>query len=144
MTDAELRIVEFLMTSDAARPADLPDWLLAILEGDRQEEVSHELITATSLLYARRMRPGIGFDAARALIAEYAADPATRRPLRSDHGVPAVLLLRAAEAFGAIRGRPHRLPVRPRGSRVGEAGRGAWQFVNPASTPRVTGDTTSA
>ena len=28
MTDAELRIVEFLMTSDATRPADLPDWLL--------------------------------------------------------------------------------------------------------------------
>jgi hypothetical protein len=48
MTDAELRIVEFLMTSDATRPADLPDWLLALLEGDRQEELSHELITAAS------------------------------------------------------------------------------------------------
>ena len=45
MTDAELRIIEFLMTSDATRPADLPDWLLALLEGDRQEELSHELIT---------------------------------------------------------------------------------------------------
>ena len=31
MTDAELRIVEFLRTSDATRPADLPDWLLALL-----------------------------------------------------------------------------------------------------------------
>src|SRR5512147_1473256 len=77
MTDAELRIIEFLIsTSDATRPADLPDWLLALLEGDGQEEMSHELITAASLLYARRLRPGIGFDAARALIAEYAADPA--------------------------------------------------------------------
>ena len=76
MTDAELRIVEFLMTSDATRPADLSDWLLALLEGDRPEELSHELITAASLLYARRLRPGIGLDAARALIAEYAADPA--------------------------------------------------------------------
>ena len=76
MTDAELRIIEFLRTSDATRPADLPDWLLALLEGDRQEELSHELITAASLMYARRLRPGIGFDAARALIAEYAADPA--------------------------------------------------------------------
>jgi hypothetical protein len=28
MTDAELRIIEFLITSDATRPADLPDWLL--------------------------------------------------------------------------------------------------------------------
>ena len=50
MTDAELRIVEFLMTSDATRPADLPDWLLALLEGDSQEELSHELITAASLM----------------------------------------------------------------------------------------------
>jgi hypothetical protein len=58
MTDAELRIVEFLMTSDATRPADLPDWLLALLEGDRQEELSHELITAASLMYVRRSWPG--------------------------------------------------------------------------------------
>ena len=48
MTDAELQIIEFLMTSDATRPADLPD-LLALLEGDRQEELSHELITVASL-----------------------------------------------------------------------------------------------
>ncbi len=34
MTDAELRIIEFLMTSDAATPADLPDWLLMLVEGD--------------------------------------------------------------------------------------------------------------
>jgi hypothetical protein len=76
MTDAELRIVAFLMTSDATRPADLPDWLLALLEGDREDELSHELITAASLLYARRLRPGIGLDAARARMADYAADPA--------------------------------------------------------------------
>src|SRR3954454_14961822 len=76
MTNAELRIIEFLMTSDATRPADLPDWLLALLEGDRPEELSHELITAASLMYVRRLHPGIGFGAARALIARYAADPA--------------------------------------------------------------------
>ena len=76
MTDAELRIIEFLMTSDATRPADLPDWLLALLEGECQEEPSHELITTASLLYVRRLHPGISFDAARALIAESAADPA--------------------------------------------------------------------
>ena len=76
MTDAELQIIEFLMTSDATRPADLPDWLLALLEGDRQEELSHELITAASLMYVRRLHPGIGFDTARALITEYAGDPA--------------------------------------------------------------------
>jgi pimeloyl-ACP methyl ester carboxylesterase len=56
---------------------------------------------------------------------------ATRRPLRSDHGVPAVLLLRAAEACGAVRGRPHRRPVRPRGRRVGEAGRGGMAVRQP-------------
>jgi hypothetical protein len=76
MTDAELRIIEFLMNSDATRPADLPDWLLVLLEDDRQQEPSHELITAASLMYIRRIRPGISVDAARALIAEFAADPA--------------------------------------------------------------------
>jgi hypothetical protein len=49
MTDAELRITEFLMTSEATRPAELPDWMLALLEGDCPEELSHELITAASL-----------------------------------------------------------------------------------------------
>src|SRR3954454_1023129 len=76
MTDAELRIIEFLMTSDATRPADLPDWLLALLEDDRPKELSHELITAASLMYIRRLQPGISFDAARALLAKYAANPA--------------------------------------------------------------------
>jgi hypothetical protein len=76
MTDAELRIIEFLMTSDATRPADLPDWLLALLEGEYPDELSHELITAASFIYVRRQRPGISFEAARALIAGYAADPA--------------------------------------------------------------------
>src|SRR4051812_49343197 len=76
MTDGELRIIAFLMTSDATRPADLPDWLLALLEGESQEELSHELITTASLMYIRRLQPGISFDAARALLAEYAADPA--------------------------------------------------------------------
>jgi hypothetical protein len=51
MTDAEFRIVEFLMNSDSTRPADLPDWLLALLKGDRPDEPSHELITAASLMY---------------------------------------------------------------------------------------------
>jgi hypothetical protein len=76
MTDAELRIIEFLMTSDAARPADLPDWMLALLEGDQPDEMTHELITAASLLYARRLWPGSGFHAARAQLAQYVDDPA--------------------------------------------------------------------
>jgi hypothetical protein len=75
MTEAELRIIDFLMTSHATRPADLPDWLLALLEDDRSEEFTHELITAATLIYIRRQRPGISFGTARALIAEYAADP---------------------------------------------------------------------
>ena len=76
MTDAELRIIAFLEASAASRPADFPDWMLALLEGDRLEEMSDELITAASLIYARRLRPGIGLDAARAFMAEYVADPA--------------------------------------------------------------------
>ena len=34
MTDDELRIIAFLEASAATRPADLPDWMLALLEGD--------------------------------------------------------------------------------------------------------------
>ena len=48
MTDAEPRIIEFLMTSDATRPADLPDWPLVLLDGDAREEPSHELITTSN------------------------------------------------------------------------------------------------
>ena len=76
MTKAELRIIEFLMTSDATGPADLPDWLLALLRADDEGEPSHELITAASLLFVRRGRPGITFRAAREVLAAYAADPA--------------------------------------------------------------------
>jgi hypothetical protein len=76
MTDAELRIIEFVITSDATRPADLPDWMLTFLDGDAEREPSHELITAASLMYVRRLHPGIRFATARALIAEYASDPA--------------------------------------------------------------------
>ena len=75
MTDAELRIIEFLRASDASRPADLPDWLPALLEDDRPEDLRHELITAASPNYVRRQRQGIGFDTARALVAEYVGDP---------------------------------------------------------------------
>jgi hypothetical protein len=76
MTEAELRIIAFLMTSQATRPADLPDWLLSLIEGEGQDEPSHELITAASLMYLRRLHPGISFHAARARLADYAADPA--------------------------------------------------------------------
>jgi hypothetical protein len=76
MTDAELRIIAFLMSSEATRPAELPDWMLALLEGDCPDELSHELITTASLMYVRRLHPGISFDTAQALITEFAADPA--------------------------------------------------------------------
>ena len=51
-------------------------WCRLLLESDCQEELSHELITAASLMYVRHLRPGISFDTALALIAEYATDPA--------------------------------------------------------------------
>ncbi|MGB2613036.1 MAG: hypothetical protein WBC80_29025, partial [Isosphaeraceae bacterium] len=47
----------------------------------RQEELSHELITVASLMYVRRLHPGISFDTARARIAEHAADPARLQDL---------------------------------------------------------------
>ncbi len=52
MTDAELRIIEFLMTSDATRPAHLPDWLLDLLGGDRRrtdKEVSRNIVDRISV-----------------------------------------------------------------------------------------------
>jgi hypothetical protein len=76
MTEAERRIVEFLITSNATEMADLPDWFLALLEEEDGDEPSHELITAASLMLVRREQPGIKFGAARRLLAEYADDPA--------------------------------------------------------------------
>ena len=136
MTDDELRIIAFLEEASAAtRPDDLPDWMLALLEGDRPQEMSHELITAASLIYFRRLHPGIGLDAARALMAEYADDPARLADLSAR-----IAAFRLACAFerlkrGATRGRLHRRPVRPRGGGVGEADRGPMAVRQPGVAP---------
>ena len=53
------RILEFLFTSNATELGDLPDWFLALLEDDPEDEPSPELITAASFLFLRRERPGI-------------------------------------------------------------------------------------
>ena len=137
MTDAELRIIEFLMTSDATRPADLPDWLLALLEGDRTDELSHELITAASLIYVRRLRPGISLDAARALIAEYAADPARLEDLSGR-----ITAFRLACCFERLKrsGRFEDVliddPFDPEGTVSVKLTEAEWRSANPASTPR--------
>jgi hypothetical protein len=139
MTDAELRIVAFLMTSDATCPADLPDWLLALLEGDGQEELSHELITAASLLYARRLRPGIGLDAAWALIADYAADPARLEDLCGR-----MMAFRLSCCFERLKraGRFEDVliedPFDPEGVVSVKLTEAQWQSANPASTHRDT------
>ena len=137
MTDAELRIIAFLLSSDATRPADLPDWLLALLESDGSEELSHELITAASLIYTRRERPGISFGAARALIAEYAADPARLEELSGR--ITAFRLSCCLERLKRA-GRFEDVfiddPFDPEGivsMKLTEAG---WPSFDPASTPR--------
>jgi hypothetical protein len=137
MTDAELRIIEFLMTSDATRPADLPDWLLALLEGECQEELSHELFTTASLMYARRLHPGISFDTARALIAEYAADPLRLKELSGR-----IAAFRLSCCFERLK-RSGRLeevfiddPFDPEGVVSVKLTEVEWWSVNPASTPR--------
>src|SRR4051812_13315934 len=137
MTDAELRIIDFLRTSDASRPADLRDWMLALLEGDRPEEMSHELITAASLLYARRLRPGVGLDDARALIAAYAADPA-----RLDDLCGRITAFRLACCFERLKraGRFEEVriddPFDPEGAVSVTLTEAEWQAGNLASTPR--------
>ena len=137
MSDAELRIIEFLMTSGATHPADLPDWLLALLEDDRQEELSHELITTASLMYIRRLNPGISFGAARVLITEYAADPARLEELSAR-----ITAFRLSCCFERLKraGRFEEVliddPFDPEGVVSVKLTEAEWRYVNRASTPR--------
>src|SRR4051812_34061459 len=134
MTDAELRIIAFLMTSDATRPADLPDWLLALPEGESQEELSHELITTASLMYVRRLHPGISFATARALIAEYAADQARLEDLSAR-----ITAFRLSCCFERLKraGRFEDVliddPFDPEGAVAVKLTEAEWRSVNPAS-----------
>jgi hypothetical protein len=137
MTDAELRIIAFLMTSDATGPADLPDWLLALLDADGPEEPSHELITAASLMYVRRLHPGIRFATARALIAEYASDPARLEDLCGR-----ITAFRLSCCFERLKrsGRVENVliddPFDPEGIVCVKLTEAEWRSVNLASTPR--------
>ena len=137
MTDAELRIIEFLVASDATRPAEFPDWLLALLEGDRPEELSHELITTASLMYVRRLRPGISFDSARALLAEYADDPARLEDLSGR-----ITAFRLACCFERLKrcGRIEDVfiddPFDLEGVVSVELTEAEWQSADPMSAPR--------
>ena len=139
MTDDELRIIAFLKEASAAtRPDDLPDWMLALLEGDRPEEMSHELITAASLIYIRRLHPGIGLDAALALMAEYAADPARLADL-SDR----IAAFRLACAFERLK-RAGRIedvfiddPFDPGAEVSVKLTEDRWQAANRESPPRA-------
>jgi hypothetical protein len=137
MTDDEFRIIAFLEASAATRPADLPDWMLALLEGDRPAEMSPELITAASLIYIRRLHPGISLDAARALMAEYAADPARLADL-SDR----IAAFRMACAFERLK-RAGRLedvfiddPFDPGAEVSVKLTEARWQSANRVSPPR--------
>jgi hypothetical protein len=136
MTDAELRIIAFLMTSDATRPADLPDWLLALLEGDNQQELSHELITAASFMYLRRLHPGISFDTARTLLTQYAADPARLSDLSGR-----ITAFRLSCCFERLKraGRFEEVliddPFDPEGTVSVKLTESEWHSVNPASSP---------
>ena len=137
MTEAELRIIEFLFTSHATRPAGLPDWLLALLEGDRPEELSHELITAASLMYIRRQRPGINFDDARALLAASAADP-----VRLEQLAGRITAFRLSCCFERLKraGRFEEVfiddPFDPESEVSVKLTEARWQSINRASTPQ--------
>jgi hypothetical protein len=138
MTEAELRIIAFLMASDATRPADLPDWLLALLEDDRPEELSHELITAASLMYIRRLQPGIGFETARVLLAEYASDPA--RLADFSGRITAFRLsccLERLKRAGRLEDVLIDDPFDPEGVVAVKLTETGWWSVNPVSIPRV-------
>jgi hypothetical protein len=120
----------------AATPVTSPDWLLALLEGDRPEELSHELITAASFLYVRRLHPGIDLDTARALIAEYATDPA-----RLDDLAGRITAFRLSCCFKRLKraGRFEDVsiadPFDLEGTVSVKLTEAEWQSLNPASTP---------
>ena len=137
VTHAEQRIVEFLIHSNATELADLPDWFLALVEGDGGSEPSQEMITAASLLYVRRQRPGIEFGAAQRLLASYASDPE-----RLDELMKKIQAFRLSCGFerlkrgGTLRSGHDRRPVRPGRRRVGDVDRGrlaVFQFQSDAS-----------
>ena len=136
MTDDELRIIAFLEASAATRPAEFPDWMLAVLKGDRPEEMSHELITAASLLDLRRRHPGISFDSARALITQYAHDPARLKELSGR-----ITAFRLACCFERLKraGRFEDVliddPFDPEGAVSVKLTEAEWQSANRASTP---------
>jgi hypothetical protein len=83
------------------------------------------------------MRPGIGFDAARALIAEYAADPARLEDLCGR-----ITAFRLSCCFERLKrsGRFEDVliddPFDPEGVVSVKLTEAQWQSVNPASTPR--------
>jgi hypothetical protein len=111
-----------------------------LVEGDG-DEPGREPITAASLMYVRRERPGIGFDAAREIVASFAGNPA--RPEEMQGRTAAFRLSRrATEAFGTVRGGVRRRPVRPERPGLGEAERTGtavdrrrfnplWQWFEP-------------
>jgi hypothetical protein len=104
MTDAERRIIEFLMTSDATRrsprlAARLPRGRSPAGAGPRADH-SRPAHRRPPRAAGDPPRHGPGPD--RRIRGRAGA---TRRPLRSDRGVPALLRLRAAGALGAVRAR---------------------------------------
>jgi hypothetical protein len=141
MTDAELRIIQFLMASGATRAADLPDWLLGLLESDRQEELTHELITAASLMYVRRLHPGISLATARGLLAEYATDPTRLEDLSGR-----ITAFRLSCCFERLK-RSGRIedvliedPFDPDGAVSVKLTETEWRSINPASNPQNSSD----
>ncbi len=104
---------------------------------DREDELSHELITTASLMYTRRLRPGIRFDSAQAVIAEYAADPARLEDLSGR-----ITAFRLACCFERLK-RSGRLedvliedPFDPEGAVSVKLTGAEWRSVSLASTPR--------
>jgi hypothetical protein len=88
-------------------------------------------------VYVRRERPGIGFDAARALIAAYAADPARLEELSGR-----IAAFRLACCFERLKraGRFEDVviddPFDPDGTVAVKLSEAEWQSVNAASSPR--------
>src|SRR5262249_22590512 len=99
-------------------------------------EPSHELITTAALMYVRREQPGISFDTARALIANYVADPARLEDLSGR-----IAAFRLSCCFERLRraGRFEDVliddPFDPEGVVSLKLAEAEWRSVNRASPP---------
>ena len=136
-TDAEIRIIDLVMNSDATRPLDAAHWPLDLLEDDRQQYVHHQAITVVSPRYDRRPRQGFGLPDRQAPVAEVAAGPPGPEDLPTR--IAAFRLFCGFERLtrsGRFEDALIDDPFDAEGTTPMKVTKAGWRSIDPASTPR--------